>query len=833
MLKNKTHLDLKKAATNLSFQVMLFSLTCCSRRQRLFSTFTLFIILGLITQVIIYYLLTTLVIKASRSFTLHSTEESIVLIRAIGNDIPPFHSTNESYSILKFILENEHEYENLKKHWVINKIVDSNTLEALVKLFEKHHQNYTIIPFNLTEYQQIPLQFHNNGYGKDILHDQGFWKKANDNTKKKVMDSVLKNKNIYVLNANGARNFMLRIGINMFHGDWILPWDGNCFLTSKAWKEIKQSIATYGPLSNYLSVPTQPFLILNNDLLNDKFSLPSASGEPQLIFHKSAQGKFDERLQFGNHDKAELLSRLGIYGKWYKEWKDVEEDEDVKNSVTDIKANRTFSHNESELNIIPNAGYIPQLVLTDDREKENNNTYKKLLLMQGIENLVENLDLRAARTLNDFSAMKLIYYDENVLTKEKSAFLKGSQNDSKLIELIKKLITVANKSLTVGPWSVTDKKDYLAPSNDPKDYFHPPPYDWPDLDKTKRIRYQRRDGMRAPGTEMYGEFSERYDRTRLAAMQFNTTVLTLAWYFTNYTAYAEKAVNNLRAWFLNPKTSMNPHLLYAQATKHEGSPAGVIEMKDNVFMLDAARLLFKTGMMNEIEFDQLKAWYGKYLDYLITSGQGQFENNKWNNHGLYYDIHLVSVASFVNETRLFMKTMFYGASRMYRQISVNGMMSMELARSTCEHYQMFTLEGWLTMNRIASKIGLNYWQIEDERVLANESELPLNKQYQKKPILCKASKYAIPYLRLRKGCNDYPEIVDEERWLPLWYEAVNECPQLHDLPLIKILQKNVKNKTGFEELPVIPKHHYEMKPIYHEHDGIPPFWNLGYKIYPE
>ena len=76
----------------------------------------------------------------------------------------------------------------------------------------------------------------------------------------------------------------------------------------------------------------------------------------------------------------------------------------------------------------------------------------------------------------------------------------------------------ADKSLIEGPWSVTDKTS-IPPSNCSRDYYNPSPYIWPNPNTKSRHPFITRDGVRVPGTELYGPESHRYDRTRLAAMQ--------------------------------------------------------------------------------------------------------------------------------------------------------------------------------------------------------------------------------------------------------------------------------------------------------------------------
>ena len=304
-----------------------------------------------------------------------------------------------------------------------------------------------------------------------------------------------------------------------------------------------------------------------------------------------------------------------------------------------------------------------------------------------------------------------------------------------------------------------------------------------------------------------------YDRTRLAAMQLNTTVLTLAWYFTDDVKYAEKAIENIRVWFLDSKMSMNPHLNYAQIpfgskSKSAEGKFGIIEMKDVFFMLDAVRLLYKGDMLNSKDYKALVKWFTRYIEWIKSSSVGQQEYLHKNNHGLYYDIQVASIASFVQNNMLFFQTIFQCPARMFNQIVRDGRMPYELKRPNCEHYQMFTLQGWYTMNRMASKIGLNYWKIKDNRIGSSMET----------SVLCNANGFAIPYFRARQECPGNSKKENLERWWPLWLDATKECSNFN------------KSSSLVPELPEIPLHHYDMNPLYSEPYGIAPFWNLGYRL---
>ena len=45
------------------------------------------------------------------------------------------------------------------------------------------------------------------------------------------------------MNNNGARNAALREGRR--RAKWVLPWDGNCFVTEEGWAELDKNRSRY------------------------------------------------------------------------------------------------------------------------------------------------------------------------------------------------------------------------------------------------------------------------------------------------------------------------------------------------------------------------------------------------------------------------------------------------------------------------------------------------------------------------------------------------------------------------------------------------------------
>jgi hypothetical protein len=135
------------------------------------------------------------------------------------------------------------------------------------------------------------------------------------------------------------------------------------------------------------------------------------------------------------------------------------------------------------------------------------------------------------------------------------------------------LLAEASVALQEKPVSVMDKPQAPA-SGDRHDYLSFALYFWPDPTKKDGLPYVRRDGQANPESE-----GERSDKPRLKKMARLTKILALAYSLTGDERYAAQAALQLRTWFLDPTTRMNPHLNYAQVIPGltAGRSFGVLE----------------------------------------------------------------------------------------------------------------------------------------------------------------------------------------------------------------------------------------------------------------
>lgn len=136
------------------------------------------------------------------------------------------------------------------------------------------------------------------------------------NLKLEVIECINRPKNLYVMNNNGARNVALDDGRN--RAKWVLPWDGNCFVTEEAWLEIRSAVLKKPHLS-YFAVPMDR--VTDNQVLLEADHQPDPIDEPQLIFRRDSEQVFNEQFAYGRRPKVELIWRLAIPGVWDR-WKD-------------------------------------------------------------------------------------------------------------------------------------------------------------------------------------------------------------------------------------------------------------------------------------------------------------------------------------------------------------------------------------------------------------------------------------------------------------------------------------------------------------------------------
>jgi hypothetical protein len=268
-----------------------------------------------------------------------------------------------------------------------------------------------------------------------------------------------------------------------------------------------------------------------------------------------------------------------------------------------------------------------------------------------------------------------------------------------------RLIGEARQALRQRPLSVLDKQKSVAGAG-PNDYVSFAPYFWPDPAQPDGLPYARIDGRHNGALVAQG------DRVNFGAVKRAVSALALGYYFTGDAAYAERAAALVRAWFLDPKTGMNPHLNFAQAVPGgvTGRPQGLIEFRDMPQLVDALGLLEANPAWTDADRAAMRDWLGRYYDWLTTSPIGTGEGRTTNNHATWYDVQVMSLALYLGKTADARRVAEqFGVRRIAAQVRPDGRQPRELGRVNSWGYSAFNVSAMLTMAELSERVGVDVW----------------------------------------------------------------------------------------------------------------------------
>ena len=710
-------------------------------------------------------------LKEYKAKHLDKVKDTFILYRIIGNDLYPRHEKGQSRANVRFILEHEEDLPGCERRWILNRIVDSDERREIIKLLDSYKEQYEEITFYSEEFCSTEFDVSSFPYAGFLSSKEFF--NLGPERKQRAYTAAYRNKNNYVMNNNGARNVALNKGREQ--AKWVLPWDGNCFITKEAWKEIRETVGN-NPHIPYFIVPMQR--VTDNTILihNDTKDLPTA--EPQIIFRYDTSEIFNENHPYGRRPKVELIKRLGVPGPWDK-WRD--DPWDQKSREPSVDSGKFLAAGR----VVRLASGVSHLEVSGKKGLKGRGMARQEGIVSTINTIMQNKCSRKET------------YGLSTFRYRGLAAMHKSRNNKKydLPGIIAEdIIKRADNALKREPSSVVDKTE-VPPSGNMHDYYHPAPYWWPNPKTKDGMPYIKHDGKRVPGTGLNDTESKRYDRTRLQNLFDDSITLLIAWFVTGDKRYAEHAAQWFRKWFINEKTRMNPHLCYAQVRwghlGNLGQPRGIIEMKDLYYYLDAVRLLVQSEAISTDEISCFNNWLGNYFEWLTTSSQGVEECKAENNHGTYYDLQVASIAAYIEDNVTLYRTLIRARNRFAAQYSPEGVPVKEMNRTQTAHYCCFNLQGWLNLAEIARRHGDNLTHYKSNKGGGLQNAVKwLSSHYGRE----------WPYQQI--------EYFDKDRFIPIFTAS-------------KALGLDILPKIDTEILKVI-----KSKSCFNPHDGIRPFWNI-------
>ena len=273
-----------------------------------------------------------------------------------------------------------------------------------------------------------------------------------------------------------------------------------------------------------------------------------------------------------------------------------------------------------------------------------------------------------------------------------------------------RVLSAARRYLKETPVTVTAASSPRS-AGGKHDFFSEGDYWWPDP-KDPGGPYIQKDGLTNPDNFV----AHRQAMVRLSLV---VPALTAAWKLTKDKAYAAQAARHLWAWFAEPETMMNPHLLYAQAIQGRATGRG-IGIIDTLHLVEVARAAHALP-----EMDDVRQWFKQYLEWMTTHKYGIDEREAKNNHGTCRVFQVAEFARFTGNQKLraycrdrFKTVLAPG------QFGADGSFPLELKRTKPYGYSLFNLDVMAGLCQSLSTVEDNLWNftLSDGRSMARQVE---------------------------------------------------------------------------------------------------------------
>jgi hypothetical protein len=340
-----------------------------------------------------------------------------------------------------------------------------------------------------------------------------------------------------------------------------------------------------------------------------------------------------------------------------------------------------------------------------------------------------------------------------------------------------RVLKAARSYLSEAPVTITAARSPRS-AGGAHDFFSEGDYWWPDPQNPDGP-YIQRDGMTNPDN-----FTDH--RRYLMRLSVQVPALVAAWKLTEEKRFAEHAAKHLRAWFLDEKTRMNPHLKFAQAIKGRvtGRGIGIIDTIHLVEVARAVEMLESSAALSKAELRGVKQWFADYLNWMTTHPYGIDEREAKNNHGACWVMQVAAFASLTGNQELLgycrerFKTVLVP-----NQMTADGSFPQEMRRTKPYGYALFNLDAMATICRILSTQQENLWTFE----LADGRGMR------------KAMEFMTPYIRNKKSWPLKPDVMYDQEW-PMRHCSLLFAGQAFDKPDYIELWKTLRADSTVEEV---------------------------------
>jgi len=234
--------------------------------------------------------------------------------------------------------------------------------------------------------------------------------------------------------------------------------------------------------------------------------------------------------------------------------------------------------------------------------------------------------------------------------------------------------------------AVTDKAKSI--SGNKHNYESLSIYWWPDTTKANGLPYIAKDGQWNPEWE-------NYDLPRLVKLTSNLQNSATLFLKNGDSKAYDNFVQQLKIWFIDRKTKMNPNFEYSQfipgRNNDKGNPQGMIDTRNLVVAINWINQVNEKKPLDKKVMKKIKKWYSDFGKWMETSNYGKTACGFDNNQGISYDYTLYNFYLFTGQTSKTNQTRDRFFGRLRQQIKEDGSQPEELKRAKPKFYSQFNL----------------------------------------------------------------------------------------------------------------------------------------------
>ena len=213
----------------------------------------------------------------------------------------------------------------------------------------------------------------------------------------------------------------------------------------------------------------------------------------------------------------------------------------------------------------------------------------------------------------------------------------------------------------------------------------------------------------------------KYDGAKINTFSYRCKYFAQAYIITADTQYAEQYLKDVKSWFVDKKTKMNPNFEYAQIVpntlNNHGRPHGIIDAYVMIDVVESLMLMRQKGVVDQTTDKKIKKWFIKFSTWLRESDNGIKQSQYNSNLSLAYDVMMCEFYHYIGDYYHYNGIVSrFANERLEKQFMLDGSQPQELKRAKPMSYCIYNLEHVLDFCVMQNSIGKNFYILHKQLI---------------------------------------------------------------------------------------------------------------------